>query len=131
MGFLVAPGIPALIMYLAQVLTIGHREAMQGAYVLAIIGYCSAIVLGIPIYFVLLYKKIYSLLAYLVLGALTGVAYYGLLFIPTFFSNLQFGLDLALSTLKNTLGLGLIGIIGGSIASSVFWWIAVKNNKVT
>ncbi len=104
---------------------------MQGAYVLAIIGYCSAIVLGIPIYFVLLYKKIYSLLAYLVLGALTGVAYYGLLFIPTFFSNLQFGLDLALSTLKNTLGLGLIGIIGGSIASSVFWWIAVKNNKVT
>lgn len=122
-GFLIAPAVPVALMFAAQVFTIGYRDAAEGALILLVIGYASAVVLGIPAYFFLRSKGMVDLKNYLVLGAIIGIAYYALIFIPTY---LKTDPEYVWELIRGTVGLGVIGMAGGLIASFVFWFIAVR-----
>ncbi|TVQ82004.1 MAG: hypothetical protein EA357_11025 [Micavibrio sp.] len=94
-GFLVAPGLPALLVYLT-VLFLGN-DAWSSSFVpvvLAIIAYVYAWALGIPAYILLRRKGVDRFAVYLALGALIGLSqayvlsfgyFAGILVIPAYF----------------------------------------------
>ncbi|GKS92851.1 hypothetical protein [Acidovorax sp. SUPP2539] len=125
-GFLIAPAMPAALIFSVQAIFIGYENAAAGAFVFLIIGYASALVLGVPIHFFLQSKKLVGLGSYLLLGAIIGIAYYVVVFIPTYLAaDSKYVLDL----LRNTVGFGLMGLVGGLISSLVFWFIAVRARR--
>lgn len=122
-GFLIAPAAPAAMMLVAQVFKIGFKDATDGAFVLLVIGYGSAVVLGIPSYLFLRSRGLNGLGSYLGVGSIIGIAYFCLIFVPTYINaDSKYVGELV----KNTIGLGVIGLGGGLIASFVFWCIAVR-----
>jgi hypothetical protein len=125
-GFLIAPATPAAMMFVMQVFAVGYRDASEGAFVLLVIGYASAGVLGIPAHLFLQRNAMTGLASYLGVGALIGIAYYGLLFIPTY---LNADSKYVGELIKNTIGFGVMGLVGGLVASLVFWLIAVRPSR--
>jgi hypothetical protein len=125
-GLLVAPGIPALILYLIQPIFVARWEAEWGAKVLVLFAYLSALVFGIPVYFVLQRKQVTSLGAYVALGASIGLACCVLFFGSLVLLNWKAYPDHALALLKNSAGSAVMAVVYGSIASLIFWFIAIK-----
>lgn len=123
-SFLVAPIFPMLVIFTFQLFTVGLSEALTLLLALAVIGYGVAATLGIPMHFVLRNKKIFTMRAYILGGALLGMIPYGLLFIPTYFSSVNTGHVFLL--LKNTVGFGVLGAACGIFSSYVFWFFAVR-----
>lgn len=125
-GFLVAPGVPALVLYLAGLLFFADWEAAFGPRILAMLGYVTALVIGVPVYFVLQRKGITSLIAYLAMGALIGLACYVLFFGVWTLLSWQTYPEHALLLLKNSAESGVIAVVYATVASAVFWLIAIK-----
>ena len=73
-GFLVAPGVPALVWLLLN-LNAPHGEGVLIFFLLAPFAYCAAVVLGIPAYIVLGRRSVQGLLAYVVFGAIIGALF--------------------------------------------------------
>jgi hypothetical protein len=125
-GFLVAPAVPALIMYLVQLIFVRRGEAEWAAIAIGLFGYLTTVVVGIPAYFFLQRKAVTGLGVYLVLGALIGLTCYALLFIPGALLNWKANAEGAYLMLRNSAGLAVLAIVCGLIASLVFWLIAIN-----
>jgi hypothetical protein len=126
-GFLIAPGGPALIVYLVSMMWGSRGEATWSAEVFAVVGYGAALVIGVPLYFLLQRKGIGGLVPYLVLGGLIGLICIILGFIPyAFLGDWRGNQEQAFSLLKTAAGIAVPAIISGVIASAVFWLIAIR-----
>lgn len=125
-GFLVAPVVPALVLYLVQLIFVPRWEAEWGVKILVLFAYLSALVMGIPMYFVLQRKQVASVLAYTVLGAVIGLACYALFFGLLALMNWTAYPDHALLLLKNSVGSGVMAVSYGAVASMIFWLIAIR-----
>ncbi|GKS90700.1 hypothetical protein [Acidovorax sp. SUPP2539] len=125
-GFLIAPAVPAVLMFAVQAFVIGYSDAAMGVIIFLIIGYASAVILGIPAYLFLRNRGLVGLEYYLLLGAVIGVAYYVVVFIPTY---LKADSKYVLELISNTVGFGVIGLAGGLIASLVFWFIVIRSRR--
>jgi len=82
-GFLVAPAVPALLLYLLSTGNFSYgvrKNVVEILVIIAIIGYLAALIIGFPIYSLLKRKGIDSFPAYLVAGALIGFVFYVLCF---------------------------------------------------
>src|ERR1041384_3614611 len=87
LGFLIAPAVPALIVYVAEATRLTSSDAMKAAMAVGLFGYLSALVLGVPAFFFLRWASRTSALAYLTTGALIGLACYAVLFLPGAIQN--------------------------------------------
>src|SRR4051794_22227705 len=117
-GFLVAPGVPALVLYLVNM---NRENAPLLPLLLTPPAYVAALVLGIPVYLVLRRKGIRSLPAYLILGSLVGIVFYALYFgAETLLS------PLSAPQLESALRQGAIAAVYAAVASVVFWLIAIR-----
>lgn len=125
-GFLIAPGAPALLLYLTGLFFVADWEAAWGPKILAMFAYLVALIIGVPAYFVLQRKGINSFTAYLVMGALIGLAFYVLFFGIWALISWQSYPEHALMLLKNSVRSGVIAIVYAAVASVVFWLIAVR-----
>lgn len=128
-GFLVAPGIPALALYLIQLIFVAPWEAAWGAKILALFAYLSALLFGVPVYFVLQRKQATSAMAYFALGASIGLGCYALFFGALVLFNWKAYPDHALALLKNSAGSAATAAVYGSIASLIFWFIAIRRGN--
>lgn len=126
-GFLVAPGLPALVVYLIGLFFVADWEAAFGPKILAMLGYLTALLIGVPVYFVLQRKGISSLAAYLAFGALVGLSCYVLFFGLWALLSWQTYPEHALLLLKNSVVSGVIAVVYATVSSLVFWLIAIKS----
>lgn len=125
-GLLVAPGGPALVLYLIGLLFVSDWEAAWGPKILAVVGYLAALVFGVPVYFLLQRKGISSLMAYLIVGAAIGLLCYGLFFGLWVLTSSKMYPEHALVLFKNSLKPVLIAVVYATSASAVFWLIAIR-----
>lgn len=126
LGFLVAPAIPGVLLYLFGLVKGFGDAAVVGPALLAPFAYCSALVVGVPVYFVLQRRGIHSLGAYLAVGAAIGVAVVVLVFGTEAASNWTTAREHALGVLRNSVRYSLVAVTYAAGASAVFWLIAVR-----
>jgi hypothetical protein len=127
-GFLVAPGVPAILLYLWGLHKGYGDAAVAGPGLLVPFGYVGALVIGLPIYLVLQRRGNHGLGAYLALGALIGVVVVavmstaeGLLSWNALqYAKAQFGVSVRFT---------VIAAIYAMISSAVFWLIAVRGQS--
>ena len=123
-GFLVAPGVPALVWLLLN-LNAPHGEGVLIFFLLAPFAYCAAVVLGIPAYIVLGRRSVQGLLAYVVFGAIIGALFAVAIQGIEIISNLSSAPEHAMALLSKSLRITLIVAIYGASASLVFWVIVI------
>jgi hypothetical protein len=127
-GFLLAPGVPALALYIAN---IKGPDAPLLALILLPVAYAAALVLGLPTHVALRRRNISGVAAYLAAGALVGF----------FASTLMFGLEAffgwdsarehAIAILQNSPKRIALAIGYALVAAAVFWVIAIRNGRTT
>ncbi len=77
---LLAPGVPAALLYLAQLVNgIRHREAVMAAGIIGFVSYAVAVIAGIPLGLAFRHRRVRSVWVHLaagcLLGALGGIAF--------------------------------------------------------
>ena len=125
-GFVVAPGVPPLVMYLVYLPLAPESEIRWGATLFAFIGYSAAACIGIPLHLLLQWRKHTSLSVYTALGALVGVMTYALFYSTNIAIAWSRGLEQLFVMITDTSGAILLGATFGAAASFVFWLIAVR-----
>lgn len=126
LGFLIAPAAPALIVYAAEATRLTFSDAMKAAMAVGLFGYLSALVLGVPAFFLLRWANRTGPLAYLITGALIGLACYAVLFLPGAIQNWSGNPEGAFLMIHNTTGFAMLAVVAGSVAAVVLWAIAVR-----
>jgi hypothetical protein len=124
-GFLMAPGVPAVLFYLWGLHKGYGDAAVAGPGLLVPFGYVGALVIGWPIYLMLQRRGSYGLGAYLALGALVGVVVVAVMSTaeallsekPLQFASAQFLVSVRFA---------VIAAVYAVISSAVFWFIAVR-----
>jgi len=101
-------------------------EAAWGPKILAIFAYLVALVIGVPVNFLLQREGINSFIAYLILGVLIGLAFYVLFFGIWALVSWQSYPEHAILLLKNSVKSGVIAVVYAAVASVVFWLLAVR-----
>jgi hypothetical protein len=126
LGFLIAPAVPALIVYAAEATRLASTDAMKAAMAVGVFGYLSALVLGVPAFFLLRWASRTGPVAYLMTGALIGLACYIVLFLPGAIQNWQGNPEGAALMIRNTAGFALLAVAAGLVAALVFWAITAR-----
>jgi len=127
-GFLVAPGVPAVLLYLWGLHKGYGDAAVAGPGLLVPFGYVGALVLGWPTYLLLQRRGSHGLGAYLALGALIGAIVVAVMSTAEAllsgnalqYASAQFGVSLRFT---------VIAAIYAMISSAVFWFIAVRGQS--
>jgi hypothetical protein len=114
-AFLVAPGVPAALLYVYGLANGYGVGAMVGPLLLAPIAYFAALVIGIPVFRRLNRKGVRRLRDYLVIGGLIGASVDLLPNLPDVFS----GQPLPIGEL-------CVATIYAVISTAVFWGLAVR-----
>nr|WP_143028962.1 hypothetical protein [Massilia sp. PDC64] len=118
-GFFVAPAFPGGLLYLYNLLWKGYGdEAVVGPFLLGVLGYAAALLLGVPLYLVLHRKGVRSLLAYGLLGALLGPVFFLIFELLTAYPGTLF------VTLQYSYGAAFVAAVYSSLAAMAFWAIA-------
>lgn len=121
-GFLVAPGVPAFVLYLVN---LSRGEAPLLFLILAPLAYAAALFLGLPVYLILQRKRIHSLAAYVILGASIGLVFYVLFIVLSSYPGqirARFG---------NSAQSGVLAVVYAGVASTIFWLIAIRPSRNT
>lgn len=125
LGFLLAPGIPVLVLYIINLQLVPRNDAEFGAVMFFLMAYIAALLVGIPAYCLARRLRVSALRGYALLGALAGLVFHALIlisFAPPF--SLAQAERLLLLT-KNS-GTGAIVAAAYAAASgALFWVIAV------
>lgn len=130
-GFLVAPGAPALALYLINLFLVSRQEALLGALILAASGYLAAVFIGLPIYFFMRKRVLVGLGSYIVIGGLVGLFFYLMFFGIWGISSYQSMPEHADALIRNSAGAGLTAIAYASVSGGLFWLIAVREKIKT
>jgi FtsH-binding integral membrane protein len=129
-GFLVSPAVPALGLYLINLCFVSRQEALLAGGILATLGYAAAVVVGMPAYLIMRKRSAASLRAYLMVGGLIGLLFYFLFFGVWGLVSYQSAPAHAIALMRNSGAAGLTAIGYASIASGIFWLIAIRNNVI-
>lgn len=121
-GFLLAPGLPAFVLYILNFLLFHEYEAKMLGVILAIISYSAAFFVGIPTYLFLNRRKLESYLAYCAAGAFIGSISYSFFFLLASYGSF---IDRINYLVSNIFGSGMLAIIYSISATTVFWLIVV------
>jgi hypothetical protein len=129
-GFFVAPGVPAILLYLWGLHEGYGDAAIAGPGLLVPFAYVGALVIGLPTYLVLQRRGSHGLGAYLALGALTGVVVVAVMSTAQAllswnalqYASAQFGVSVRFT---------VIAAIYAMISSAIFWLIAIRHNRRT
>lgn len=124
-GLLIAPAVPALLSFLGQ-LIIGKANSFLMAPFLLLYGYPLALVLGLPAYLFIRWRKVRRPVFFVGLGALIGLLGYVVFFLLTSAGPVYTN-ELRLALLRNTAGLSLLGMVCGAISGLVFWCVVIKS----
>jgi hypothetical protein len=128
-GFLVAPAIPALVLYLVNVST--SQEAAPLVFLLlAPLAYAGALLFGLPAYLVMQRKRICTLRAYVIAGAMIGLLFAVLFFGVQALVSFSSAPEHSIALLRNSISSVGIAVIYAASAGALFWWIAVKSGTV-
>lgn len=119
-GFLVAPGVPAGLLYIFNRFMGYGDGSIVGPLLLAPLGYIAAVVFGVPAYFIMRRKNISSLFAYLIFGGVLGLIFYLLFTIATSYPGQL------MAVFQNSFGAMLMGGGYATVAAAVFWVIAIR-----
>jgi len=111
---------PALILYLLNLIFVSQYEAAWGAKLLALFAYLSAILLGLPACFYMHKKRLNKLGEYFLMGSLVGFICYALIFVSLFISNWKDYPEHALFLLKNSISSTVVAVLYGAVASTIF-----------
>jgi hypothetical protein len=125
-GLIIAPVVPALLMYLGQML-IGGLGTYQMALFILMFGFPLSLVVGLPTYFLGL-KHVHRAWPFACIGGVIGLMGYGIFFALTQ-SNPVYTNDLRMALLKNTASLGVLGLICGIISGLAFWYVVVRSSR--
>ena len=126
-GLLIAPAVPALLMYLGQAI-VGGPGTYQMALFILMFGYPLSLIVGLPAYLALRSKRVHRPQPFVYVGAAIGLIGYGLFFALTA-SNSVYTSDLRLALFKNTYTLGVSGLGCGAISGLAFWHVAIKSRE--
>jgi hypothetical protein len=125
LGFCIAPGVPAIALYLLNLMLVSPQEAALLAFIYLTFAYLAALILGLPTYMIVRRRSAVGWRSYLVFGALIGVVFYALLFGIWGGSIYQSLPDHAIALLLNSAMACVSAIVYAAIASGIFWLIAV------
>lgn len=126
-GFLVAPGVPALVVYIISTMTSTRGEAAWSSAIFAAAGYLAALVMGVPMYFVLQRKGVTGSVPYLALGALIGLICVVLAFVPhLLLVDWKTNYEQAFTLLKTATSIAVPAMFSGTVGCAVFWLIAIR-----
>jgi hypothetical protein len=127
-AFLVAPMVPAIVLYLVNM---NREAALLLPLVLAPLAYAAALVLGLPAYLVMRRRDIRSLWAYVIMGALIGLAFSVLFFGIQALLSWSSAREHAVALLRNSARSLVLAMVYAAVASAVFWFIAVRRTTQT
>ena len=132
LGFVVAPIFPGLLAVIlaapfrAGTTGVGLRELAEAAWIIglsAVLGYPTALVLGVPLYFFLGSRGWNGLLIYVTAGAFLGLIIYLVYALLTEYSSN--GLSGVADKFSNTAQIYVpLGMVCGAAAALSFWLIA-------
>jgi hypothetical protein len=124
-GFLVAPAVPAILLYLWGLFRGYGNAAVVGPLLMVPFAYAFALVIGGPVYMFLRRKGVHSLGIYVGLGAAIGLAGMLLLSGAQVLSG-SASRDYANAVLSSARSDFVVALIYAAVASGVFWLIAVR-----
>lgn len=125
LGFLIAPGTPALANYLISLQIVSYQEARMKSIILCVFGYMAATIVGIPIYIYFNVKRIVSLKAYAFAGAFIGFSSYILVFVVWGLLSYRLYPEHIALILRNSIMSGVTAVVYAMLASIIFWICAV------
>ena len=126
-GFLVAPGVPAVAIYIASTIFYTRGEATWSFLIFAGTGYAAALILGAPINYFLHRNGIFGLFPYLASGALIGLICVAFVFAPyLLFIDWKSDFEQSFDLLKTAASVAVPAVVSGSVASGIFWLIAMR-----
>lgn len=126
-GFLVAPGVPALVVYVISAISSTRGEAARSSAIFAGAGYLAAVLIGFPVYFFLQRKGITGLVPYLALGALIGLICIALGFAAyALLIDWKSEYEQAFTLLKTAASIAVPAMVSGTVACAIFWLIAIR-----
>lgn len=123
-AFLVAPGVPTLILHMVGDSTVGGYGVPLMSLILAVFAYLAALLIGFPFFLFAERKNLRGLSAYVVLGALCGLLAYIVIFGAWAAGSWRSYPEHAALLLDNSLKSGLVAVLYGALASLAFWAIA-------
>ena len=119
LAFALAPLVPGLV---AGIMEYGEGLMLLSLKFSAALGYSTAFLVGLPVYFLLVRrKKLNKLKHFVVFGVLMGVCAYVIPFLP--FLTIHFDVGV-FETMANGWAYLLLGVFFGTIATVSFWAIA-------
>jgi hypothetical protein len=128
-GFLVAPGIPGILLYLWGLHKGYGNAAIVGPFLLAPFAYAAALIIGGPVYTLLQRKRIVSLGVCVGLGVAIGLVAVVLLTVGQALLGSASTGNYATTVLGGARGDILVAIVYAAVASAVFWLIAIRPNR--
>lgn len=132
-GFVVAPGLPALMLYIFGRFK-GYGDAsVVGPLILAFPAYASALVLGIPVHLLLRSREVRGVAPYTLFGAAIGFVFVAIVTVLQTVAawNLSTDNSRALTLWKYSGRYVAVAIVYGALASMGFWLIAIRNGRAS
>lgn len=120
LGFIFAPSIPALALYLYGVFMGFGTSAIVGPLILMPLGYLVEIVFGIPVFLVLKKYRMFSLLAYCLSGIGIGLLGYIVFEVLPSYSRDMF------SAFRGSFGAAIVSVVYSWVAAAVFSLVAIR-----
>jgi hypothetical protein len=125
-GFLVAPIVPAVLLYFYGCLKGYGNAAIVGPALLTPFAYGSALALGVPANLFLRHRGVNGLGVYVALGSAIGVVAVVILRGSEVIANWTSAHEHALALLRNSGSDILVAAIYSAVATACFWLIAVR-----
>lgn len=130
-GFLVAPGIPASLLYIFGRLKGYGDAAVVGPMLLALAAYASALILGLPVYLLLKKRGLKGIGTYAGSGAAIGFVSVGAItaiqaIVARTWAPYN---DRALSLWRYSGRLMVIAALYAAVAGAAFWLIAIRERQ--
>ena len=129
LGFLVAPVVPAVAMYFYGLFFVPAGQVEFWPLMFGISAYLAAFALGLPAYLLLRRKGAQGIKSYLAAGALIGVTAYLLFIVVVTPTHLPMTSSHTQSLLQGSMGLAVSAIAYATVASLLFWLIAVRGKQ--
>jgi hypothetical protein len=130
-GFFVAPGVPAVLLYFWGLHKDYGDAAVVGPFLLTPFAYAAALVIGWPVYLMLQRRGSHGLGVYLVLGAVIGLALAVLMVGTEALLSWKSAREHAVGLLGSSGRYMVVAMVYAAIAGAVFWLIAIRPNRST